>query len=146
MIPVPGYDGRYWATQYGEIVGTSGEKLADRTSKEDYLVVALYDVSGKRRDVAVHRVVAEAYLPNPLGHNSIDHLDGNKRNNAPWNLRWMDIKDNIHRQSVSGLPMGVRRDKGGRYSAAKRINGVRHWSPTFGTPEEAGQWYTQKVR
>ena len=37
----------------------------------------------------VHRVVAKAFIDNPMSHNVVDHIDGNRQNNAASNLRWV---------------------------------------------------------
>ena len=44
------------------------------------------------RQHLVHRIVAEAFLPNPSGFPSVDHIDRNRSNNAVGNLRWADYK------------------------------------------------------
>lgn len=49
-----------------------------------------------RRTTLLHRVVAEAYIPNPNNYGSIDHIDENKINNDVSNLRWCTIEQNIN--------------------------------------------------
>ena len=51
---------------------------------------------GSRKIAYVHRLVAEAFLPNPLGATEVDHVDGNKSNNRIENLRWVSHKENIN--------------------------------------------------
>ena len=45
----------------------------------------------------IHRLVAEAYLPNPNNYDTVDHIDGDRTNNCVNNLQWMDAKDNIRK-------------------------------------------------
>lgn len=46
---------------------------------------------------AIHRLVAEAWLPNPDNLQEIDHVDGNKLNNNVENLCWVTRGENIRR-------------------------------------------------
>ena len=58
-----------------------------------YLQVSL---SGGRNLKLVHRLVAKAFIPNPLGLRDVDHIDGNKSNNRVENLRWVTHKENVN--------------------------------------------------
>jgi len=49
----------------------------------------------KRRLVAVHRLVAEAFIPNPQNLSHVDHIDRNRRNNNASNLRWVTCSENL---------------------------------------------------
>ncbi len=42
----------------------------------------------------VHRIVAEAFIPNPEGKKEVDHIDTNRQNNLVENLRWTTRKEN----------------------------------------------------
>ncbi|MGE7932149.1 NUMOD4 domain-containing protein [Viridibacillus arvi] len=49
---------------------------------------------GKPKDFLVHRLVAEAFILKIEGKDSINHIDGNPKNNHVSNLEWCDHKDN----------------------------------------------------
>lgn len=49
---------------------------------------------GNNKNKAVHRLVAEAFLPNPKNLPIVDHIDGDRLNNNISNLRWVDYTEN----------------------------------------------------
>ena len=51
----------------------------------------------------VHRLVAEAFIPNPNNFGEVNHKDGNKANNNVANLEWVDRKQNLQHSWDSGL-------------------------------------------
>lgn len=62
-----------------------------------YPSINLYCVKdGERinRREYVHRLVAEAWIPNPNNYETVDHLDRNKHNNSVDNLRWCTLEEN----------------------------------------------------
>ncbi len=59
-----------------------------------YLNVILYKNSNFKNKL-VHRLVAEAFIPNPENKPEINHKDGNKNNNNMENLEWCTRKQNI---------------------------------------------------
>ena len=67
---------------------TNKMKSMDATS-DGYHKVDLYS-NGKRTSVRVHRLVAEAFIPNPNKLPQINHIDGNKENNNVKNLEWVN--------------------------------------------------------
>ena len=52
---------------------------------------------------AVHRAVAEAFIPNPEGYNLVNHLDGNKYNDVVLNLEWASSGMNMEHAYLQGL-------------------------------------------
>lgn len=67
-----------------------------------YLTVDLYQ-NNKSTKVTVHRLLAEAFIPNPDNKPCIDHADGNRANNRLSNLRWATYSENNSRFNSVGV-------------------------------------------
>ena len=80
---------------------TNKMKSMDSTS-DGYYKVDLYS-NGKRTSVRVHRLVAEAFIPNPNELPQINHIDGNKENNNINNLEWVNNSQNMIHAYRTGL-------------------------------------------
>lgn len=48
----------------------------------------------KRKRASIHRLVAQAFIPNPENKDVVDHIDGDKTNNNVENLRWVTVQEN----------------------------------------------------
>lgn len=53
----------------------------------------------------VHRLVAEAYIPNPNNLPQVDHIDNNPYNNNVENLRWVSAKENVNKSYSTMSPL-----------------------------------------
>ena len=60
-----------------------------------YLMVKLYN-NNKSKSISVHRLVAVAFIDNPLSLPQVNHKDENKQNNCVENLEWCTNDYNIH--------------------------------------------------
>ena len=100
---VIGYDGLYKVSDKGNVysvgrVSSQGKKCGERILKlgynrGGYLKVNLYK-DGKMKTKIVHRLVAEAFIPNPESLPEINHIDEVKGNNNVENLEWCTSKYN----------------------------------------------------
>ena len=63
--------------------------LSPRSNNGGYQYVN-FKVDGKNTNFAVHRIVANAFIPNPNGYTEINHKDYDKTNNCVENLEWVN--------------------------------------------------------
>ena len=68
-----------------------------------YLIVTLCDGNGKRQNKRVHRLLMEAFVPNPENKAHVNHKDGNKLNNCLSNLEWATPSENARHAANTGL-------------------------------------------
>lgn len=80
----------YSVSDSGEVRNDITGKILKQTIDRDgyHMATLHYGLNGKRRWVGVHRLVAEAFIPNPDGLPIVNHKDENKDNNAVDNLEW----------------------------------------------------------
>ena len=67
--------------------------LAYRRAGMGYFKVTLCK-DGKHYECYIHRLVANAFIPNPANKPQVNHIDGNKQNNSISNLEWVTDKEN----------------------------------------------------
>lgn len=97
---------------------------------------------------ALHRLIANVFIPNPESKPFVDHIDNNKLNNSVLNLRWATPQENNRNSSPrpksSGLPRGVKR-AGEKFVAKIAVNYKTIHIGTFDTVEEASAAYCAKA-
>ena len=93
---IPGYEGLYEVSNMGNVRNVRRNKLL-RLSKTNnrYIRVSLCK-NGIKTGLTVHRLVAEAFLPNPDNLPEVNHKDEDKTNNRVENLEWCDHKYNMN--------------------------------------------------
>lgn len=64
-------------------------------------------VRGKQKHFYVHRLIAEAFIPNPLNKPQVNHIDGNASNNNLNNLEWVTARENVVHAYKTGLMKNV---------------------------------------
>lgn len=85
---------RYEVNQFGDIRHKQRKHvLSPRPNAAGYLYVA-FNIEGHRKNFAVHRIVANAFIPNPNNYSEVNHIDSNKTNNCVENLEWVDSSQN----------------------------------------------------
>ena len=93
---VKGYEGYYEISNLGRVRSTSykGKKiLKPAITKNGYLNV-IFCINQKKEHKFVHRLVAEAFIPNINNYSTVNHKDEDKLNNYVENLEWLSVEDN----------------------------------------------------
>lgn len=140
---IKGYEGLYQVSNIGRIkslgrtvikISLKGniftksypEKLL-KFSKDTkgYLRTSLA-LNGINRTIKVHRVVAQAFIPNPNNLEQVNHKDGDKKNNNVYNLEWCNNQKNQNHSWTTGL----------------RKKGKQHWS--YGKQPEGLKKYLEE--
>ena len=94
MRDVKGYEGLYAVTSCGKVWSYRRQKFLTLSDNgEGYLYVNLIK-NGEYKRCRIHRLVAEAYIPNPDNLPEVDHIDNDKTHNYVNNLQWLSHKDN----------------------------------------------------
>ena len=125
---IEGYEGLYQVSDKGEVrsldrtersKGNSyrqrkGMLLKQRIDKYGYYKVNLYKDS-KLKTFVVHRLVAVAFVDNPMDLPVVNHIDGDKTNNHFSNLEWCTVQENTHHATyvlgTNDWTVGVERTK-----------------------------------
>lgn len=116
-LPIPNYEGFYEVSKNGDVRSVDrilkinnnatrlfkGKIISALPNKNlQYLQVHLWK-DNKKENLYVHRLVAKAFIPNPLDLPEVNHIDGNRLNNSVSNLEWCDRAGNARHAVETGL-------------------------------------------
>ena len=133
--PVVGYEGLYMVSNWGRVKSIKFGKeriLKPGTNNYGYLLVMLCK-DGKIKGFTVHRLVAEAFLPNPHNYPCVNHKDENKQNNNVSNLEWCSAQyNNTYGTRIERVAEKTTNGKCSKPVLQYTLNGefVREWEST----------------
>lgn len=95
---VEGYEGKYQVSNWGRVRNAKRNIIIKPyLNHKGYEKVSLSrGTKGNTNKHRVHRLVAQAFIPNPNNLPQVNHKDGNKRNNSVSNLEWCTNAQNAH--------------------------------------------------
>lgn len=103
LKPVKNLESNYLVSSCGKLFSAKTLKqISPKPNGRGYLVHTTRLATGTVR-IRLHRAVAEAFIPNTEDKPIVNHKDGNKQNNADWNLEWSTISENTKHAWISGL-------------------------------------------
>ena len=132
---IKGYEGRYQVSNLGRIkslvshFGTQETIMKGQPVWTGYLRVCLVK-DRKPKMHTIHRLVAEAFIPNPQNKPIINHIEGDKTNKAVTNLEWVTFAENSQKSK------NITKSK--RYNSIKVIDSNGN---VFDSYREAGRFY-----
>ena len=115
----------YSINENGDIRNDSTGKLKKAwvNASNGYISTDLW-VDNKSVKVTVHRLLAEAFIPNPANKPTVDHKDGNRQNNSLDNLRWATYAEQNSRFNTCGVRS--QRIKVAHYEEQRKKRGGGH--------------------
>ena len=148
-IPVVGYEGLYMVSNLGRVKSlnykrTGKEKIltpvTNKKDKQGYYRVPL-SKNGEKKNVLVHILVAEAFIPNPLNLPEVNHIDENTLNNNVDNLEWCTKKENAnHGTRNQRISEKMTNGKQSKQVRQKNLDGdiVKDWPSTMEIERQLG--------
>lgn len=138
-VDVQGFECRYQVAADGRVRSIQDNHgnyrehplAQSKTGTVDYLYVKLF-IKDKMFNRAVHRLVAAAFCARPEGTTMVNHLDGNKRNNAACNLEWTTCSGNHKHAFQLGLRNAdhvAARQRGVKFGVGSKYHNVS-WDST----------------
>jgi hypothetical protein len=139
MIAIPGFP--FYFVRGTDIISQKfgGFRILKQASSGNgYLKVCLQDPTGKQVNKKVHRLIAQAYLPEYSEDLQIDHIDRCRTNNNILNLRMVTRSENLHNTDAKGYCFNKSKNK---WQAQICINYKLKNLGYFDTEDEARQAY-----
>lgn len=111
--PIKGYEGLYEVSNNGRIFSLNyhltgkRQEMKTQVNRHGYIKIML-SKKGKVKLISVHKIVAEAFIPNPYNYPEVLHKDNNKQNCNDWNLEWGTSSKNIKNAYDDGIMEGMK--------------------------------------
>lgn len=155
--PVLSLDNKYYASNKGRVKAVTTIKVLPNGTEKilpeilltqtlnpwGYLYVSVGRVI-KNKKIFSHRLIAEAFVPNPDNKPFVNHKDGNRSNNIPENLEWCTTRENSHHKitgdinETKGVGMAM---KNGKWVTRIMINSTSYALGSYTSKDDAQEAY-----
>lgn len=124
--PIIGLEGYYEVSSLGRVMRIkSGGRARAGTILKPWVNSGYLSVTLRGREYRVHRLVAIAFTPNPENKPCVNHIDGNKLNNAVDNLEWCTYSENLIHAYRTGLHSGIQFSEESRRKISEAKKGIQ---------------------
>lgn len=90
---IKGYEGLYQVSNMGRIRNSKGCIMKQAINEKGYMRIRLCK-DGKKSHLRIHRLVADAFIPNPDNKEEVNHISCMKSDNRVSNLEWVSSEEN----------------------------------------------------
>ena len=122
---ISGTAGMYEISSYGRLWSNITHKFLKTYVNSDGYLLATFPINGVKKRRTMHRLVAEAFIPNPGEKPQINHIDANRTNNRIDNLEWCTPSENtLHSFKIGTSKRYPHHEKAVVRSDGKRYNSM----------------------
>ena len=138
---VKGYEGFYQVSSFGRVKSLARKyRRTERILKGCANSTGYIQVCLSKTLYCIHRLVADAFLPNPKNYKEVNHLDWDTSNNTLDNLEWISLSGNrIHADRFPGISghRNIKYRKNGIYEVLIQRDNDVIYNKTFPTLQDA---------
>tara|TARA_A100001391_G_scaffold155368_1_gene113170 strand:- start:785 stop:1261 length:477 start_codon:yes stop_codon:yes gene_type:complete len=116
-------------------------------NKQGYYTIA-FTKNNKIYNRCLHRLIAEAFIPNPDNKPCVDHIDRNRLNNNIDNLRWVSYAENNLNKNIKGsiyINKIIKNEIKYEYIRASVSVNQKKINKNFKSKEEAQKWIDEML-
>ena len=132
--PIQEFNGEYEVSNIGRVrsmkqYGGQIGRIMPQTKQHHGYHAVMFWMHNKAYCRKVHRLVAEAFIPNPDNLKEVNHIDGNHDNNQMSNLEWITHQANVQHSFDTGIKQPHRWTAEERRKIGDKVRGARLKTP-----------------